>query len=318
MDLLKLFNEAKKKSEENSKQDKKDFKDDRFLEFPKGNYTYKFRLVFAVPENSKRVHPFIYQQSHSFYDEDNREFFNEVCPTSDYLLYNKGFDICPVCKEASKLYKEYDKTNSELKYKLYKKIKRSFNGYGVVYVYNDPVNEENNGKFKLIRFGWTIYKSLQRDVFGIVNNQDEDQSIDDDEVIGFEAFDLKSGYDFMICTEPQGDYNRYSIKWSKKKSKAPFTEDEALQAVKDLRFDEDFYKDYSLENLTKLVNRFVSIYELRCNNETNEEKEEVLVEVENENENNKEKDDNKDVNIDLSSQNVDEEEIDIDDLFKED
>jgi len=68
-----------------------------------------------------------------------------------------------------------------------------------VYVVNDPVNEENNGQVKVLRFGRQIHKIIMDAMQG-------EEAVD----YGPRIFDLsEKGCNFRIKVEKQGDYPTY-------------------------------------------------------------------------------------------------------------
>mgnify|MGYP003650828931 CR=1 FL=1 len=68
-----------------------------------------------------------------------------------------------------------------------------------VYVVNDPVNPDNNGKTKLLRFGKQLYKI----VMDAIEGEDSDE-------FGAKIFDLtKNGCNLKIKVERQGDFPTY-------------------------------------------------------------------------------------------------------------
>ena len=147
-DLDTLFNEAqnveKQAAEEKAKGGFTKFsEDERFIHFKAGN-TYTFRLLFYTEDERRKV-PFITKYQHSHWDDDAD--FDKLkvvtCPTSEYIDYNRGFNKCPICKATRKFYKDKEK-GSEIAEELYSQYRRKFHGYAMVYVINDPTNEDNN------------------------------------------------------------------------------------------------------------------------------------------------------------------------------
>ncbi len=68
-----------------------------------------------------------------------------------------------------------------------------------VYVVNDPVNSENNGQVKLLRFGKQLYKI----VMDAIEGEDSDE-------FGAKIFDFsKNGCNLKIKVERQGDFPTY-------------------------------------------------------------------------------------------------------------
>lgn len=257
MDLEALFNQAKQEEVANATEKSPGYvkwdEDTRFIKFKAGN-TYQFRLLYSVDDPTKRNKPFIAKYTHSHWDEDAD--FDKLkivtCPTSEYILYNKGFTKCPICKATRKFYK--DKENgSESAEELYSQYRRKFHGYAMVYVINDPTNEENNGTIKLIHYGVTIQKWLKLQIFGI----NEKGELVDDDCIGADAFKLDKGYNLKITVGKKGEYNSYTCEFARKPSKIDITQDDIAQANIDLKFDEEYCTRSTDEELDEFYKKYV-------------------------------------------------------------
>jgi hypothetical protein len=171
----------------------------------KAGNTYKFRLLSYIPEDAERELPFLTKYKHLLKDEDSGKWHGVTCPTTYHP--KTGFDKCPLCANNRQLW------NSELDSdkELYKRFKRKFDGYALVYVINDPSNEENNGTVKIFRYGIGIHNFLQKEIFGI-SKTGEDVS----DAIGFDAFNLEKGADLIIEVTKKGDWNDYACKFARK------------------------------------------------------------------------------------------------------
>ncbi|MEE9572562.1 MAG: hypothetical protein V3W20_05920, partial [Candidatus Neomarinimicrobiota bacterium] len=91
------------------------------------------------------------------------------------------------------------KTGTEEEKEKAKSILRRENWLVNVYVINDPVNPDNNGTIKLLRFGRQLHKVVMEAMQG-----------DDADELGPRIFDLsKNGVDFRIKVEKQGDFPTY-------------------------------------------------------------------------------------------------------------
>lgn len=97
----------------------------------------------------------------------------------------------------------------ETRYKLYRgndeekqmasKIIRSEKWLVNVYIVNDPVNPDNNGKVMTLRYG----KQLHKIIASAIDGEDADD-------LGPRVFDLSpNGVNFKIIVEKQGDYPTY-------------------------------------------------------------------------------------------------------------
>jgi len=95
-------------------------------------------------------------------------------------------------------------------------IKRRENWLINVYVINDPVNSENNGKIKIVRFGRQLHKIIMDAIEG-----------EEAAELGARIFDLSpKGCNLRIKVEKQGDYPTYvSSKFSTPKEIEGLDED---------------------------------------------------------------------------------------------
>jgi hypothetical protein len=95
-------------------------------------------------------------------------------------------------------------------------IKRRENWLVNVYVVNDPVNSENNGKVKIVRFGRQLHKIIMDAIEG-----------EEAAELGARIFDLSpKGCNLRIKVEKQGDYPTYvSSKFSTPKEIEGLDED---------------------------------------------------------------------------------------------
>ena len=118
--------------------------------------------------------------------------------TGAFIRVNSPVSIgqrCPISEERVKIYR----TGTEDEKEKVKKVKRSENWLVNAYVVNDPVNPDNNGKVKIIRFGRQLNKVIQQAITG-----------DEAEDFGPRIFDLSSnGCSLLIKVEKQGDYPTY-------------------------------------------------------------------------------------------------------------
>lgn len=91
------------------------------------------------------------------------------------------------------------RTGTEAEKEKAKKIGRSEKWLVNVYVVNDPVNPDNNGKVKIIRYG----KQLQKIIIDAIEGEDSEE-------LGPRIFDLSpNGVNLKIKVEKQGDYPSY-------------------------------------------------------------------------------------------------------------
>lgn len=101
----------------------------------------------------------------------------------------------PIAEERFRLYR----TGTEDEKKKAAEIKRSEKWLVNVFVVNDPVNPENNGKVKILRYGKQLQKIIKDAIEG-------EESAD----YGPRVFDLSpNGVNLKIKVEKQGDYPSY-------------------------------------------------------------------------------------------------------------
>lgn len=230
----------------------KSYADDRFISFVPDK-SFRFRLLFYIDDTSKRKTPFIEQYIHAFYDKDTRSREVVICPTSEYIKGNFGFNQCSVCNNNKKLWKELSTGNKTSK-ELYDQVKRKFHGYALVYVVNDGANPENNGKVKLMHYGKDIKKFFKQEIIGDENSVDP---------VGSSAFSLESGYDLLISValikDPNSDdsYKEYTCKFAREKSAINIDVEKLEAEIKALNFDKDYYKITPTEQINEFFQKFV-------------------------------------------------------------
>lgn len=231
--------------------------DERFLVLKPGR-RYRVRLLFSPTE--KRSGPFIETKIHRNYNPNLRKYTKVLCPSSDYLEGYEGYKMCPVCQAAGKFYEKSQLGDANAQ-KMYNSIKRITENYAVVYVVQDSLEGEGNvaGKIKILKYGFDIQKVFDRFVMGKpVKGEPE---IDPEEVIGYDAFDLENGRDLIISVGSKKVgaqvYPEYNASFSGKYSSVPLTEEEVADAVKKLRFDEDFFVDYDMNAINAFYKEIV-------------------------------------------------------------
>lgn len=225
------------------------FNDDRFIKFDINN-TYKFRLLYFIPDNSKRELPFVSKYKHLVKDADNK-WHGVTCPTTVDTT-SAGYERCPLCKNNRHLFKselESDKA-------LYKNFRRRFDGYAPVYVINDPTNPANNGQVKIMRYGVTIDKWLKKEIFGIGTSSEGDEEDDITDTIGLDAFSLDKGYDLIVEVTKKGEWPSYDCKFARKAS-ALNVDVEKLEADCEALNIEAEYSMSSDSELLAFYNKFV-------------------------------------------------------------
>lgn len=238
------------------------FQDPRFITFRAGN-TYRVRLCWPVDPNGKRIVPFIFKTIHGDFRENGTKT-EVVCPTSDYISGKSGFKQCPCCKEVGDFYKDAKENKNKTSEELYKNFKRQFRNVALVYVVSDSLTVENNGSFKLMRVPHKVANFLRRKIYGWAISNDEPQ-LTPEQIVGKDAFLFDSGFDLMISVSKErtdaGEFNQYTPEFLPKPTAIPnVTQAHANKAAIDLKFDEDFYKMSSVDEIKK----FVSDAVLKC------------------------------------------------------
>lgn len=265
MDLQKLFAEAKKYEQAKSapvQSSGERIIDDRMLAMKAGN-TYRCRLVYRLSKGSERKLPFISKEIHSAYNVDVPQGTPKwvVCPTSEHVKGRAGFKDCPVCADLSKWFKEKDVSPASKK--LYDTFKRSPSNHAVVYVVSDPVNPDNNGKMKIIKFGVETAAFLKWEVFGI---NLKDPNLINEDAIGPKAFDFENGHDLIFTVSKSKfpgrdgkdiEFDKPVASFSRKTTKIDVDEDTLQSMFEELNFDRDFYNKTSQEDLLEWYNTVV-------------------------------------------------------------
>lgn len=244
---MEKFEQIKKKMEESQKKKGGWANDDRQIDFQPGN-KYKFRLLFYKNENTEFDGPFVEKWTHAARNSDDK-YRIITCPTTQYA--KSGFDKCPICTINNKLYN----SGVDSDYELYKKFRRKFNGYALVYVIQDPVNEDNQGHVKIMRFGIDIHRELRSRIFGL-ENSNSDEPFDEDLYVGWDAFDLEKGNDLIITVTKKGEWNNYRVDFSPKKTAIKCDPEVLEQEIKDLKFGEDI-REETEEKMLEFFNECV-------------------------------------------------------------
>jgi len=269
-DLKNAFAAVQQESLESTEIQSQDFKNEGFIEFKPGN-KYKFRLLWAIPEESERTHPFIYQCKHTYFDKNQDIYEEEICPVSVYWQDTRGFSTCPVCKSAKKAYKDWNENGIASAEDLYRTAKRKQNGYTYVYVVKDTCNPENEGTIKMMHMGFTIYRELMLKVFGVDIKLDFKLSDEEKEkikkanledAIGEEAFGIDNGINLEITTTaaPGGNgWNNYDISFARKATDLSdiLTDEFMDNAMKELKMDEKYYIKGSIEKLLEFNEKYI-------------------------------------------------------------
>ena len=156
----------------------------QFLRTEVGN-TYTVRLLPNVKDPSKT---FFHYYTHGWTSFATGQYINQISPQT-------WGERDPIGETRYRI----TKTGTEEEKEKAKSILRRENWLVNVYVINDPVNPDNNGTIKLLRFGRQLHKVVMEAMQG-----------DDADELGPRIFDLsKNGVDFRIKVEKQGDFPTY-------------------------------------------------------------------------------------------------------------
>ena len=156
----------------------------QFLRTEVGN-TYTVRLLPNIKDPSKT---FFHYYTHGWTSFATGQYINQISPQT-------WGERDPIGETRYRI----TKTGTLEEKEKAKSILRRENWLVNVYVINDPVNPDNNGTIKLLRFGRQLHKVVMEAMQG-----------DDADELGPRIFDLsKNGVDFRIKVEKQGDFPTY-------------------------------------------------------------------------------------------------------------
>lgn len=155
-----------------------------FLRTEPGN-TYTVRLLPNLKDPTKT---FLHYYSHGWNSYATGQLITLVSPTT----WNERD---PIAEERYRVLRN----GTEAEKEKAKAIVRTERWLVNCYVVNDPVNEENNNKVKVLRFGRQLHKIIKDAMEG-----------EDAEELGARIFDLSAkGVNLKIKVEKQGDYPTY-------------------------------------------------------------------------------------------------------------
>ena len=155
-----------------------------FLKLSPGNTT----VVRLVPNTKSPEKTFFHYYSHSWESFSTGRFMSVISPQT----FGERDPI-------SEVYLSIQKHGSEEEKKKHRVLARRENWLVNVYVVNDPVNPENNGEVKILRYGKQLHKVIMDALQG-----------DEAEEVGERMFDLsEKGCNLRIKCERQGDFPTY-------------------------------------------------------------------------------------------------------------
>jgi|TARA_A100001201_G_scaffold122042_1_gene105785 hypothetical protein len=202
----------------------------QFLRTEVGN-TYTVRLLPNVKDATKT---FFHYYSHGWTSFATGQYLNHISPQT-------WGERDPIGEARYRI----TKTGTEEEKEKAKAILRRENWLANVYVVNDPVNPDNNGTVKLLRFGRQLHKIIMEAMQG-----------DEADELGYRIFDLsKNGCDFRIKVEKQGDFPTYvSSKFGMPKAIEGVDSDKA-QEIYDNQSDlETVFTVKSYDELNEILN----------------------------------------------------------------
>lgn len=201
-----------------------------YLKTEPGN-TYTVRLIPNIEDPAKT---FFHYYTHNFKSFATGE--NIFVPS----LATWG-ERDPIAEQRYQI----SKNGSESEKEKVKAIKRNESWLVNVYVINDPVNSENNGKIKILRFGKQLKKVI------------DDAMGEDADEYGQRIFDLSpNGCNFKIKVEKQGDYPTYvSSKFQSPKEIEGLVPDKYESILKGALKLEDYVTAKSFDSLKQLFDQ---------------------------------------------------------------
>jgi len=175
-----MFESLKSALNKESESSNNQFKD--LLKLKPGN-TYTVRLLPNLKSTEDTFHHYF---SFGWNSLSTGKYFSVVSPST----WNQR---CPIAEERARIYRTGTAEEKEKSAVIRRREEWLVN----VYVINDPVNPENNGKVKVLRYGKQLHKIIDEAIRG-----------EEAEEFGPRIFDLsKNGCDFKIKVEEQGAGN---------------------------------------------------------------------------------------------------------------
>ena len=186
-----------------------------FLRTEPGN-TYTVRLLPNLKDPSKT---FLHYYSHGWNSFSTGQLITLVSPTT----WNQRD---PIAEERYRVLRNGTEEEKERA----KSIVRTERWLVNCYVINDPVNEDNNNKVKVLRFGRQLHKIIKEAMEG-----------EEAEELGPRIFDLSpKGVNLKIKVEKQGDYPTYVS--------SKFTTPKELEGVDSDSYDKIYKSVFDLES----------------------------------------------------------------------
>lgn len=211
------------------KNDQNDNKTSDILKLKPGN-EYIVRLVPNIKDPSKSIF---------------KQFFNTwVSVKSGQRIFNVSPQTygqpCPINEEFLKLYNDENEAIKNKGRPLSRKVRWLTN----VYVVDDPVTPENNGKVMVLSYSKQLNAVIEDGLFG-------EESSD----VGMRAFDLsEEGCNLRIKVEPQGEITNLSSSKFKNPSKIPGMTPKKIDEIHESAHDlEQVFNIKSYDELKKIL-----------------------------------------------------------------
>ena len=230
-----MFDEIKNSYNNNNKNDSV-FKD--IMKF-QADKTYLVRLVPNIAEPGKTIYHYFH---HSWNSKATGQFVTALCPST----YG---ETCPIDTYVIKTYKNGNDADKE----SIKPISRKENWLVNAYIISDPVNPENEGKIKVMRYGRELAKIIDSAISG-----------EDAEEFGPKVFDIMNGCTLKIKCEAKASkgtgakFTTYVSSKFMSASKLDNVTEETLKEIYASIIDlTRFNKQKSTAELQKMLDNFV-------------------------------------------------------------
>tara|TARA_R110000744_G_scaffold97369_1_gene188155 strand:+ start:349 stop:1206 length:858 start_codon:yes stop_codon:yes gene_type:complete len=225
-DIKSLFESIKTEMTKDSGQTNRS----QFLRTEVGN-TYTVRLLPNVKDPSKT---FFHYYTHGWTSFATGQYINQISPQT-------WGERDPIGEARYRI----TKTGTAEEKEKGKAILRRENWMVNVYIVNDPVNPDNNGTTKLLRFGRQLHKVIMEAMQG-----------DEADELGPRIFDLgKNGCDFRIKVEKQGDFPTYvSSKFGMPKAIEGMDDGKSKETYENITDLENVFTVKSFDELKELLN----------------------------------------------------------------
>lgn len=228
-----------------------------FLKFVPG-HEYKVRLLNIEDDREDSPlpkFPLYEMYEHGFYDRDNKVSNKVTCPTTFHG--KSGFKMCAICEAINPFYKSDNPADNQ----IYKKFRREFSGYVLVYVECDTNNPKNDNTVKIMRYGNKIDAYLKQRVFGIIKKKKDDKPEDvkpqlrkplQDKAFFFPGVPSKAlivtvGSEDVVENGAKRTYNSYTCEFDSDESTLDLDMDKLAKEIETINFFALFQKSTDAE-----------------------------------------------------------------------